>query len=158
MPTQTANQIKMAKLRSLRGKPKVGKPKGKKGGCAGKKSCMCGCGKKQMCGDGKKLQAVAKAARKAAELAKKAAQLAIKHRKEIAAGVGAVGTIAGQITGNTTLSSIGNVASSFGEGTQKGRGQSGGNLPVVNGTTGEKQSAYVYYPNSAAIWTGKLTF
>lgn len=156
MPAQTANQIKMKRLRDMR------KPKGKKGGCADKSKCMCGCGKKAMCGEGKKLAAIAAAARKAAKAAaaatRKAAAFAQKHRKAIAEGVSTAATLGSAITGNETLGAIGSVASSLGEG-KRGRGQSGRGLPVVGGTTGELQMAsYIHYPNSASPFTGRLVF
>jgi hypothetical protein len=147
---QTEMQKKMAKLRAMKGKPKVvGKPK--KGGCHGKK-CMCGCGKKAMCGEGRKLQAIARAAKKAAAVAKKAALLAAKHRKAIAAGVGAAAGLAGAVTGNETISTIGDVASALGEG-KRGHGMRGG-----QSTTGELVSPAVHYPNSSGLYTGRLSF
>lgn len=151
---QTEMQIKMAKLRAKKGKPKGKKQAGGRGSCPHSK-CSCGCGKKHMCGEGKRLQAVAKAAKVAAKAAKKAAAFALKHRKEIASGIGAAATIGQSLTGNKTLGTIGSIADVLGSGKQRGRGDG---LPVVNGTTGELVSPSIYYPNSSSLFTGRLVF
>lgn len=142
----TPNQIKMAKLRAMRGKKKVGK----KGGCAGPK-CMCGCGKKGQCGEGARLKAAAAAAKKAAkaaaEAAKKAAKFAKEHRKEIAGGIGAAAALGSQLTGNKTLSTVSNIADVLGSG-RRGRGFN----------TGELHNASNLNSNSAIASTGQLIF
>ena len=153
---QTANQKKMAALRAMRGKPKVGKKQA--GGCPGKKGCMCGCGKKGQCGEGARLQAVAKAAKAAAAAAargtKRAAEILRRNQEIIKKGLKLAGTaagVAGSLTGNKALSTVGDIAGAFGEGKQRGGS-------VINSTTGELQAPSIYYPNSSALFTGKLVF
>lgn len=137
--TQTAMQIKMAKLRAMR--------KPKKGGCnmpkCKAKQSMNGDGmmsdiiKKKLVkpvkkplkpkqeGEGPKLDKVISAAKKAGAVVKKGAELAYKHRKAIAKGVSAASGLAAGLTGNETLGQISAISSALGEGAKRGRKRGG---------------------------------